>query len=38
MLIDKLINFALKHKNKLLFLGMSILTIVMSGPPVEECG
>lgn len=33
MLIDKFINFALTHKNKLLFLATAMLTIVMTDSP-----
>jgi hypothetical protein len=35
MLIDKLVNFIFNHKNKL-FLAITILSLVMDGPPVGE--
>ncbi len=39
MLIDKFINFALNHRNKLLFLTTAMLAIVMGdGPPWESAG
>lgn len=36
MLIDKLINFTLSHRNKLLFLAIAVLTITMGDIPPDE--
>ncbi len=35
MLIEKLVNFAFNHKNKLLLL-ITILSIAIDGPPNER--